>query len=463
MRLEYLGQDMDFATISKSLRSTRRSTNLSAKQFEAKRTSESSIDEPGGRRCRRARGRGGRGGVTGPGGGVRGNTLVDPTNRMSASSEFVPLSAIYGPGGTAAADPPGPTMDRSPPLTNAGPPLPPPVIDTRARAVADDGRTFPGPRPRGRAGRKENGAGRDVSVRGRSKAISKRVWRYASQKMRNLGTKSSRTQKMKSDDNSMSMCSVFARDRLRRTRAATKRVPLALRAKWIALASVFGLSFWNAIISVSLSSPGHSDNFDHPPCVTSANAATDKHLHIALVWGCRGLATREPGVFDEFEAALNEERPLERAVRAEFIRLHFRGQQCVRRTRRVLIRTQVTSWETRNQVEMHVYDVQHHIKSLEAQMLETFRPSFPNFTVSYGTAWHTIGTWLRLYAHRFIEHDAENLLYIDIDCVIMANLDGIADFIEQQVPLSIGEISGAKTWMEKFDFITQQIRRDAFM
>ena len=70
-------------------------------------------------------------------GGVRGNTL-DPTNRMTSTSEFVPLSAIYGPGGTATADPPGPTMDRSPPLSNTGPPLPPPVIDTRARAVVDD-------------------------------------------------------------------------------------------------------------------------------------------------------------------------------------------------------------------------------------------------------------------------------------------------------------------------------------
>ncbi|EJK64235.1 hypothetical protein THAOC_15051, partial [Thalassiosira oceanica] len=203
------------------------------------------------------------------------------------------------------------------------------------------------------------------------------------------------------------MCSVFARDRLRRTRSATKRVPLALRAKWIALASVFGLSFWNAITSVSLSSPGHSDNFDHPPCVTSANAATDKQLHIALA-----LSGREPGVFDEFEAALKSvllNAPFERSL---FVHI-FADSNAYEELDGVLIRTQVTSWETRNQVEIHVYDVQHHIKSLEAQMLETFRPSFPNFTVSYGTAWHTIGTWLRLYAHRFIEHDAENLLYID--------------------------------------------------
>jgi len=76
----------------------------------------------------------GAGAASGQGGPVRGNTL-DPTTRMS--SEYVPLSAIYGPGGTAAADPP-PAADRSPPLTNAGPPLPPSVIDTRARAVVDD-------------------------------------------------------------------------------------------------------------------------------------------------------------------------------------------------------------------------------------------------------------------------------------------------------------------------------------
>ncbi|EJK55555.1 hypothetical protein THAOC_24704 [Thalassiosira oceanica] len=144
---------------------------------------------------------------------------------------------------------------------------------------------------------------------------------------------------MKSDDNSMSMCSVFARDRLRRTRAATKRVPLALRAKWIALASVFGLSFWNAITSVSLSSPGHSDYFDHPPCVTSANAATDKQLHIALA-----LSGREPGVFDEFEAALKSvllNAPFERSL---FVHI-FADSNAYEELDGVLIRTQVTSWE----------------------------------------------------------------------------------------------------------------------
>mmetsp|Transcript_32162 Transcript_32162/g.73465 ORF Transcript_32162/g.73465 Transcript_32162/m.73465 type:complete len:338 (-) Transcript_32162:19-1032(-) len=337
---------------------------------------------------------------------------------------------------------------------------------------------------------------------------------------------------------------------------------MPLRAKWIALASVCVLSFWNTILQVpSLPLGDHSNSFDHaPPAVTSVSATADEQLHIALA-----LAGREPGVFDEFEAALKSvllNAPFERSL---FVHI-FADSNAYKVLDGVLNRTQVTSWETRNQVEIHVYDVQHHIKSLEAQMLETFRPSFPNFTDAYGTT-QTIGTWLRLYAHRFIEHDAENLLYIDTDCVIMANLDGIADYIEQRpsalihwgesmtagfiglnirrmeemwtiareapmkeiatrfkqdlddqlvfrainvtrprevnvIPIewdmhvtarwtsryrpfdvktpNVGmlhfnggsasktayfkpAVSGAKTWMEKFDFITQQIRRDAFM
>ena len=212
---------------------------------------------------------------------------------------------------------------------------------------------------------------------------------------------------------------------------------MPLRAKWITLASVFGLSLWNAIINVPSLTPGnagHSNSFAHTPPVTSVKAvpvvrrrpAADDQLHIALA-----LSGREPGIFDEFEAAMKSvllNAPLERSL---FVHI-FADGSAYEELEGVLNRTQVTSWETRNQVEIHAYDVQHHIKSLEAQMLATFQPSFPDFTVSLGVGWHTIGTWLRLYAHRFIELDAEVLLYIDIDCVIMANLDGIADIIEQR-------------------------------
>ncbi|EJK61533.1 hypothetical protein THAOC_17962 [Thalassiosira oceanica] len=79
---------------------------------------------------------------------------------------------------------------------------------------------------------------------------------------------------------------------------------MPLRAKWIALASVCVLSFWNTILQVpSLPLGDHSNSFDHaPPAVTSVSAAADEQLHIALA-----LAGREPGVFDEFEAALKSD------------------------------------------------------------------------------------------------------------------------------------------------------------
>ena len=207
---------------------------------------------------------------------------------------------------------------------------------------------------------------------------------------------------------------------------------MSLRVKWLTLASVCGLvNVWHTIIN-SPSLRGYSNTFDHaPPVVTSVNAAADnaavdEQLHIALA-----LSGREPGLFEEFEVALKSvllNAPFERSL---FVHV-FADGNAYEELEGVLNRTEVTSWETRNQVEIHTYDVHHHIKSLEAQMLETFQPNFPNFTVAVGVAWHTIGTWLRLYAHKFVEHDFENLLYIDTDCVIMANLDGVADLIEKR-------------------------------
>ncbi|EJK44408.1 hypothetical protein THAOC_37053 [Thalassiosira oceanica] len=201
---------------------------------------------------------------------------------------------------------------------------------------------------------------------------------------------------------------------------------MSLRVKWVTLVSVCGLSLWNTIINAPLL-PGNSNSFDHaPPVVTSVNAAADEQLHMALA-----LSGREPGLFDEFEAALKSvllNAPFERSL---FVHV-FADGDAYEVLEGVLDRTQVTSWVTRNQVEIHAYDVQHHIKSLKAQMLETFQPNFPNFTVAEGIVIHTVGTWFRLYAHRFIEYDVDNLLYIDTDCVIMANLDGVADFIEHK-------------------------------
>ncbi|EJK53165.1 hypothetical protein THAOC_15920 [Thalassiosira oceanica] len=92
-------------------------------------------------------------------------------------------------------------------------------------------------------------------------------------------------------------------------------------------------------LSVSLSSPGHSDYFGHPPCVTSANAATDKQLHIALA-----LSGREPGVFDEFEAALTSvllNAPFERSLLVHI----FVDSNAHEHPDGVLNRSQVTSWE----------------------------------------------------------------------------------------------------------------------
>ena len=198
------------------------------------------------------------------------------------------------------------------------------------------------------------------------------------------------------------------------------------RVKWLALLSVCGLSLWNTVINAPLLPVG-SNSFDHaPPVVTSANVAADEQLHMALA-----LSGREPGLYEEFEVALKSvllNAPFERSL---FVHI-FADGHAYEELEGVLSKIQLTSWETRNQVEIHTYDIQHHLKSLKAQMLETFQPSLPNFTVSEGIVQHTIGTWFRLYAHRFVEHDIDNLLYMDTDCVIMANLDGVAEFIEQK-------------------------------
>jgi len=144
-----------------------------------------------------------------------------------------------------------------------------------------------------------------------------------------------------------------------------------------------------------------------------------------------GLSGKHTGFLSEFEVALKSvllNAPMDRNLHVHILA----DQDAYNSLNEIFDQTELLSWVTRNPVTIHVYDVTPEIPSLQRQIETIFRKAGNKTGFNYRTATnvHTIGTFFRLIAHHFISQTIENILYIDTDVVIMANLEKLWQEVE---------------------------------
>jgi len=67
---------------------------------------------------------------------------------------------------------------------------------------------------------------------------------------------------------------------------------------------------------------------------------------------------------------------------------------------------------------------------MEHEIIDTYKPHYPNFTMSKATGVHTLGAFYRLFVDRYVSATAKHVLYIDTDVVIMVNLQKLWQLVE---------------------------------
>ena len=144
-----------------------------------------------------------------------------------------------------------------------------------------------------------------------------------------------------------------------------------------------------------------------------------------------GLSGNHTGFLSEFEVALKSvllNAPMDRNLYVHILA----DQDAYNSLNEIFDQTELLSWVTRNPVTIHVYDVTPEIPSLQRQIETTFRKAGkkPHFKHTTATSIHSIGTFFRLIAHHFIPPTIGNILYIDTDVVIMANLEKLWQEVE---------------------------------
>lgn len=147
-------------------------------------------------------------------------------------------------------------------------------------------------------------------------------------------------------------------------------------------------------------------------------------IHVAF-----GLSGNEPGFLSEFEVALKSvllNAPLQRDL---FVHI-LADNTAFAALDNIYNKTQLAKWVTRNQIEIHSYNVTSRLEDMERVIMDTWTPSFPEIRNLLEVARHTVGTYFRLFAHWFLPSIAEQVLYMDTDVMILANLEELWHIVE---------------------------------
>ena len=160
-----------------------------------------------------------------------------------------------------------------------------------------------------------------------------------------------------------------------------------------------------------------------------------RHLH-PTIHVSLALSGNHPGFLAEFEAALKSlllHAPLERDMQVHVLA----DSDAYGGLDGIFNRTELSTWVTRNSIQIHAYNVTPELPWLEQKISETFLTIKSDFMLWHATSKHTIGTFFRLVAHRVIPPSVTNLLYMDTDVTIMANLEGLWRQVEQSPDSSL--------------------------
>ena len=145
-----------------------------------------------------------------------------------------------------------------------------------------------------------------------------------------------------------------------------------------------------------------------------------------------GLSGNHTGFLSEFEVALKSvllHAPLERSLHIHILADQYAYSILHSIFNRIEL---ISTWTTRNPIEIHIYDVSPAEEWLEEKIVTTMSKGLKDdkFTVDYATGVHTIGCFYRLIAHKFLPSNVKQLLYMDTDVVIMTNLEELWKEVE---------------------------------
>lgn len=154
-------------------------------------------------------------------------------------------------------------------------------------------------------------------------------------------------------------------------------------------------------------------------------------LHLQDVHVAFGLSGNHSGFLAEFEVALKSvllNAPLERSLRIHILA----DEEAFISLKEIFNHTELSTWQTRSPTEIHAYDVTSDHPQMENEIMDTYTPSYPHYTMAQGTKRHTMGAFYRLFVDRYVSTTAKHVLYMDTDVVIMANLEELWQLVERQ-------------------------------
>jgi hypothetical protein len=183
---------------------------------------------------------------------------------------------------------------------------------------------------------------------------------------------------------------------------------------WCLLSASFQSMF---LLNLNLINYVSNSNSTIEDASTKENLST---IHLAF-----GLSGNHPGFLSEFEVALKSvllHAPLDRDMHVHIVA----DRDAYQSLGGIFNRTGLSTWETRNSIEIHAYDITPDLPQLEHLIVDTFAPMFDDAkfdVLGHSTSDHTIGCFFRLFANRVIPITVKHLVYMDTDVVIMANLE----------------------------------------
>ena len=135
-----------------------------------------------------------------------------------------------------------------------------------------------------------------------------------------------------------------------------------------------------------------------------------------------GLDGNETGFLEELQVSLKS--VLLNAPLDDPLEIHLLASETsYKQLDQIFQTTLLSSFQTRNQITIHAYNVQPLMKSWEKFMIQFFSTHWNStYNLAEQTRAHTIGAFFRRFAHTVLPESVGKILYMDNDAVLMANM-----------------------------------------
>lgn len=151
-----------------------------------------------------------------------------------------------------------------------------------------------------------------------------------------------------------------------------------------------------------------------------------------------GLSGNHAGFLEEFSVSLKSvllNAPLDTDINIYIMA----DEDAYQALPKLFQKCQLETWETRHQVTIHTMNVKPWLETWQNRMVEFYRAKYDrNYSVWQSNRKHTVGAFFRLFANDVLPEGVENVVYIDSDVVVLANLQEIWNQIDPNVVFQWG-------------------------